>query len=45
MGRAAGFEHVVVIRRDLSPHARAVGIPEEYIGLFEGLTSFLVARK
>lgn len=45
MGRAAGFEHVVVIRRDLSPHARAVGIPEECIGLFEGLTSFLVARK
>jgi SAM-dependent methyltransferase len=45
MGRAAGFDHAVVIRCDLSSYARAVGVPEEHIELFEGLTSFLVARK
>jgi SAM-dependent methyltransferase len=45
MGRAAGFDDATVIRHDLSVHARAVGVPDEYIGLFEGPTSFLVARK
>lgn len=45
MGRAAGFDYVAVIRRDLSAHARDAGVPDEYIGLFEGPTSFLVAKK
>ena len=45
MGRAAGFNQAAVIRRDLTSHARAVGVPEEHIELFEGLTSFLVAKK
>jgi SAM-dependent methyltransferase len=45
MSRAAGFSESTVIRRDLSSHARAVGVPEEHIELFAGPTSFLVARK
>jgi SAM-dependent methyltransferase len=46
LGRDAGFEHVEVVRRDLEPHARAVGIPEEVIPLFSGPGSrFLLARK
>jgi hypothetical protein len=44
MGRAAGFSGITVIRRALSSHARAVGVPEEHIDLFAGPTSFLVAR-
>jgi len=45
MGRAAGFGDVDVIRRELTGHARRAGVPEEHLWLYEGLTSFLVARK
>jgi ubiquinone/menaquinone biosynthesis C-methylase UbiE len=45
IGRAAGFDYVDVIRRDLSDHARAVGVPDEHVALFAGPTSFLVAQK
>jgi SAM-dependent methyltransferase len=45
LGRAAGFDKVVVTRHDLTGHARDAGVPEEHLHLFRGLTSFLVARK
>jgi SAM-dependent methyltransferase len=46
LGRAAGLAAVQVVRRDLAPHARGVGIPEEHLVLFEGAGSrFLLARK
>ncbi|MGD8279008.1 MAG: methyltransferase domain-containing protein [Gemmatimonadota bacterium] len=45
MGRAAGFGHVDVIRRELKGIAREAGIPEEHLSLYAGLTSFLVATK
>jgi hypothetical protein len=45
LGRAAGFGAVRVVQRDLEPHARAVGVPEEIVPLFAGATRFLLARK
>ena len=45
LGDAAGFEHTVVVRRDLESHAREVGVPEEHLPLFAGLAPFLVARR
>jgi SAM-dependent methyltransferase len=45
IARAAGFDEAGVIRRDLEPHARAAGVPEEHVPLFAGLTSFLVAKR
>lgn len=45
MGRAAGFDQTTIVRRDLSGPARAVGVPEEHLDLFRGLTAFLVAKK
>lgn len=48
LGRDAGFEEVEVIRRDLTPHARAVGVPEEHLALFAGPgpgARFLLARR
>lgn len=46
LGRDAGFDTVQVIRRDLEPHARAVGVPEEHLPLFSGPGSrFLLARR
>lgn len=42
MGHAAGFDRVAIIRRDLSGPARAVGVPEEHLDLFRGLSSFLL---
>ncbi len=46
LGRAAGLGSVRVVRRDLAPYARGVGIPEEHLVLFEGAGSrFLLARK
>jgi SAM-dependent methyltransferase len=48
LGRAAGFDDVRVIRRDLEPYAREAGVPEEYLGLFAGRDNgarFLLARK
>ncbi len=42
----AGFEQARVIRRDLEPFARKVGIPEKAIALFSGPGArFLIARK
>lgn len=41
----AGFDWATVVRRDLEPHARGVGIPEEHIALFVGTGApFLLAR-
>jgi SAM-dependent methyltransferase len=41
----AGFDRATVVRRDLEPHARMVGIPEEHIALFAGAGApFLLAR-
>jgi hypothetical protein len=45
LGRKAGFEEVDVARRDLEPFAREVGVPEEQVGLFAGVTRFLLARR
>ncbi|RPJ87573.1 MAG: methyltransferase domain-containing protein [Acidobacteria bacterium] len=46
LAREADFEEVRVVRRDLEPFAREVGIPEEHIPLFAGLgTRFLLARR
>jgi hypothetical protein len=46
LGRDAGFEDVHVVRRDLEPFAREVGVPEEHVPLFGGPGArFLVARR
>jgi SAM-dependent methyltransferase len=46
LARAAGFETVRVVRRDLEKHARDVGVPEEVLPLFTGPGApFLLARK
>jgi SAM-dependent methyltransferase len=44
LGRRAGFAEVRVVRRNLEPYAREVGVPEEHVALFAGLTGFLLAR-
>lgn len=44
LGRAAGFATVRAVRRDLEPHARAVGVPEEVLPLFAGGARFLLAE-
>lgn len=45
-GRDAGFETVTVERRSLEQFARAAGVPEEHLSLFEGEgPRFLLARK
>lgn len=46
LGRRAGFKTVGVVRRDLEPFAREVGVPEEHLPLFAGSGArFLLARK
>jgi SAM-dependent methyltransferase len=45
LGRAAGFDHAAVLRRDLSRFARDAGVPQEHLALFEGDARFLVARR
>lgn len=46
LGREAGFTIVRVVRRDLEPFAREVGVPVEHLPLFAGPgTRFLLARK
>jgi SAM-dependent methyltransferase len=49
LGREAGFTEVRVVRRDLLPFAREVGVPEQYLPLFApgegGGARFLLARK
>jgi SAM-dependent methyltransferase len=42
----AGFDEVVVVRRDLEPFARQAGVPTEHLALFAVAdTPFLLARK
>ena len=42
----AGFAEARVVRRDLLPFAREVGVPEEHLALFAGKGApFLIARK
>ena len=46
LGRAAGFDTVAVVRRDLAPYAREAGVPEEHLALFAGPGArFLLARR
>lgn len=46
LGRAAGFDEVRVVQRDLGPFARDAGVPEEHLPLFEGSAArFLLARR
>lgn len=45
LGRAAGFEDVVVESRNLVGFAREAGVPEEHLPLFETPTRFLTARR
>jgi SAM-dependent methyltransferase len=49
LGRRAGFEEARVVRRDLEPFAREVGVPQEHLALFAAGTGggarFLLARK
>jgi SAM-dependent methyltransferase len=49
LGRAAGFEEVRVVRRDLEPFAREEGVPEFALPLFaagtDGGARFLLARR
>jgi len=49
LARRAGFEEVRVVRRDLEPFAREVGVPEEALPLFAagstGGARFLLARR
>jgi SAM-dependent methyltransferase len=44
IGRQAGFDPVEVVRRNLEPFAREVGVPEEHVPLFAGVTRFLIAH-
>jgi SAM-dependent methyltransferase len=41
----AGFSHVEVVRHDLLPFAREVGVPREHLALFAGPAPFLLATK
>jgi SAM-dependent methyltransferase len=42
----AGFDNATVVRRDLEPFARQVGVPKEHLPLFRGDGApFLLARK
>jgi SAM-dependent methyltransferase len=42
----AGFDEAKVVRRDLEPFARQVGVPQEHLALFAGPGApFLLARK
>lgn len=45
LAREAGFEAVRVVRHTLESHARAVGVPEAHLPLFEYPSRFLLARK
>lgn len=45
LGLKAGFERAEVVRRDLEPFARQVGIPEKHLALFADKAPFLIARK
>ena len=45
LGLKAGFERAEVVRRDLLPFARQVGIPEKHLPLFSDKAPFLIARK
>ncbi len=46
LGRAAGFDTVAVVRRDLAPYAREAGVPEVHLPLFAGPGArFLLARR
>lgn len=44
LARDARFDAVRTVRRNLGPFAREAGVPEEHLPLFEGETSFLLAR-
>ncbi len=46
LGRAAGFDRVEAVRRDLEPFAREAGVPEEHLPLFSGPgTRFLLGNR
>jgi SAM-dependent methyltransferase len=46
LAEKAGFAKAIVVRRDLEPFAKQVGIPAEHLTLFAGPgTSFLLAQK
>lgn len=46
LARAAGFEDVRVVQRDLGSFARDAGVPEEHLPLFEGAPArFVIARR
>lgn len=46
LGHLAGFPDARVLRRDLGPHARDAGLPEDVVTAFAGWAApFLVARK
>ena len=46
LAEEAGFAKATVVRRDLEPFAREVGVPEEHLALFAGPnTTFLLATK
>jgi SAM-dependent methyltransferase len=45
LGRSGGFESATVLRRDLEPYARKVGIPEAHLYLYAGNHArFLLAK-
>lgn len=44
LAHAAGFESATTVLRDLEPHAREVGIPEDHLPMFAGSRQqFLIA--
>jgi SAM-dependent methyltransferase len=45
LGRDAGFATVRVAHHDLAGFAREVGVPEEHVPLFEGVTRVLVCNR
>lgn len=46
IAKDAGFDKVTIIRRNLEPYAKEVGIPEEYLSLFSEFGArFVLARK
>lgn len=45
IARDAGFSSSSVLRVNLLPHARDVGIPEAHLPLFDGASRFLVASR
>ena len=45
LARAAGFDSVRVVRRQLEQYARESGVPEEHVPMFAGAEPFLLARR